>query len=99
MRISDWSSDVCYSDLAVVAATQDIPVVFTAVTDPLGAQLVADLDNPGANVTGVSDLSPIQDHLNLIREILPDAKTLGVPYNPGEANAVTLVGLLQEMAP
>jgi len=84
---------------AVVAATQEIPVVFTAVTDPVGAQLVSDPDNPGGNVTGVSDMSPIQDHLNLIREILPDAKTLGVPYNPGEANAVALVNLINELAP
>ncbi|MEO3433844.1 ABC transporter substrate-binding protein [Inquilinus sp. CAU 1745] len=84
---------------AVVAATQDIPVVFTAVTDPVGAQLVEDLDAPGGNVTGVSDLSPLEDHLKLIREIMPEAEGLGVPYNPGEANAVTLVSILSEIAP
>ncbi|HET8729365.1 MAG TPA: ABC transporter substrate-binding protein [Alphaproteobacteria bacterium] len=84
---------------AVVAATQDIPVVFTAVTDPVGAQLVADEDQPGGNVTGISDLSPLQQHLELIREVLPEAENLGVPYNPGEANAVTLVALLNELAP
>ena len=48
---------------AVVSATRDIPVVFTAVTDPLGAQLVRDLEKPGGNVTGMSDLSPIGKHL------------------------------------
>jgi putative ABC transport system substrate-binding protein len=84
---------------AVVSATQDIPVVFTAVTDPVGAQLVTDMANPGGNVTGISDMSPIADHLALIHEVLPDATTLGVPYNPGEANAVALVAVIEEMAP
>lgn len=81
---------------AVISATQDIPVVFTAVTDPLGAKLVANLEKPGGNVTGMSDLSPIAKHLELIKEVTPAAKKLGVPYNPGEANAVTLVNLLKE---
>jgi putative ABC transport system substrate-binding protein len=81
---------------AAVAATSDIPVVFTAVTDPLGARLVTSLERPGGNVTGMSDLSPIAKHLELIREVTPAARKLGVPYNPGEANAVTLVGLLKE---
>jgi putative ABC transport system substrate-binding protein len=80
---------------AVVAATSDIPVVFTAVTDPLGAKLVSDLQKPGANVTGMSDLSPIAKHLELIKEVTPNAKKIGVPFNPGEANAVTLVDLLK----
>ncbi|NBB82557.1 MAG: ABC transporter permease [Alphaproteobacteria bacterium] len=84
---------------AVVSATQDIPIVFTAVTDPVGAQLVTDMANPGGNVTGISDMSPIADHLALIHEVLPDATTLGVPYNPGEANAVALVAVIEEMAP
>jgi putative ABC transport system substrate-binding protein len=80
---------------AVVAATSDIPVVFTAVTDPLGAKLIANLEKPGANVTGMSDLSPIAKHLALIKEVTPNAKKIGVPFNPGEANAVTLVELLK----
>ncbi len=84
---------------AVVAATSDIPVVFTAVTDPVGAQLVSSMEHPGGNVTGMSDLSPLAKHLDLIREITPDAKTVGVPYNPGEANAVTLLELLKSLAP
>lgn len=84
---------------AVVAATSEIPVVFTAVTDPVGAQLVSNEEAPGGNVTGMSDLSPLAKHLELIREITPDAKTVGVPFNPGEANAVTLVELLKSLAP
>jgi putative ABC transport system substrate-binding protein len=84
---------------AVVGATKDIPVVFTAVTDPVGAKLVQDAGHPGGNVTGMSDLSPIGAHLDLVKEIMPDAKTLGVIYNPGEANSVTLLDLLKEEAP
>jgi putative tryptophan/tyrosine transport system substrate-binding protein len=84
---------------AVVGATDDIPVVFTAVTDPLGARLVADLEQPGGNVTGMSDLSPIGLHLDLVREIMPDAGRLGVIHTPGEANSVTLLELIREEAP
>ena len=84
---------------AVVAATQDIPIVFTAVTDPVGAKLIKDPGKPGGNVTGMSDLSPIGKQLDLIHQVLPDARVLGVPYNPGEANAVSLVAILREQAP
>lgn len=84
---------------AVVGATRDIPVVFTAVTDPVGAKLVADPEKPGSNVTGMSDLSPIGKHLDLIKEITPEARTLGVIYNPGEANSLTLLELIREEAP
>lgn len=84
---------------AVVGATSDIPIVFTAVTDPKAAKLVSDPQHPGANVTGMSDLSPIGQHLDLIKEILPDVVRIGVPYNPGEANSVTLIELLQQEAP
>lgn len=84
---------------AVVGATKQIPVVFTAVTDPLGAKLVSSLERPGGNVTGMSDLSPIGKHLDLIKEITPNVKTLGVIYNPGEANSLTLLDLLRKEAP
>jgi putative tryptophan/tyrosine transport system substrate-binding protein len=84
---------------AVVGATKDIPVVFTAVTDPVGAKLVPDLEHPGGNVTGMSDLSPIGLHLDLIKEIMPKATQLGVIYNPGEANSIALLQLLEKEAP
>lgn len=80
---------------AVAAATSDIAVVFTAVTDPLGAQLIADMEKPGANITGLSDMSPVGEHIALVREVLPDLKTLGVIYNPGEANSVSLIQALK----
>ena len=83
---------------AVAASTRDIPVVFTAVTDPVGAQLVRNLEKPGANVTGVSDMAPVAEHVALIREIVPSVKRLGVLYNPGEPNSVSLVKALKDEA-
>ncbi|GAA0785161.1 ABC transporter substrate-binding protein [Marinobacterium sediminicola] len=83
---------------SLVSATQDIPVVFSAVTDPLSAKLVSNYEAPGGNVTGLSDKTPVAQHLDLLREFLPDMKKLGVPYNPGEPNAVAIVALLKEEA-
>tara|TARA_Y100001956_G_scaffold82026_1_gene101416 strand:- start:708 stop:1673 length:966 start_codon:yes stop_codon:yes gene_type:complete len=83
---------------ALVSATRSIPVVFTAVTDPVGAKLVGKMKQPGKNVTGLSDLSPVAQHVELIKELIPNVKSIGVVFNPGEANAVTLVKLLKESA-
>lgn len=76
---------------ALAAATSTIPVVFTAVTDPVGAKLVASMEAPGGNVTGISDRSPVGQHLDAIARIFPGAKKIGVVYNSGEANSVSLV--------
>lgn len=81
---------------AVVSATKDIPVVFAAITDPVAAKLVKSWSPSGTNVTGVSDLSPIDRHLDLITKIIPTAKRLGVIYSPGEANSVALVEILRK---
>jgi putative ABC transport system substrate-binding protein len=83
---------------AVVSSTRDIPVVFTAVSDPLGAQLVKNMDKPGGNVTGLSDMSPVGEHIALIKEILPNVKTIGYLYNSGEANSVSLLAALKAEA-
>ncbi|MEM9979692.1 MAG: ABC transporter substrate-binding protein [Cyanobacteria bacterium P01_D01_bin.2] len=83
---------------AVVGNTDTIPVVFSAVTDPVGAELVPSLEASGGTVTGVSDLSPIDEHLALIADISPEAKTVGVIYNAGESNSVSLVELLKTEA-
>ena len=83
---------------AVAEATSTIPVVFAAVSDPVAAGLVAGLRAPGGNLTGVSDLSPVSLQLDLVRRILPDARTLGVVYTPAEANARSLVALLGKAA-
>ncbi|CAO3400433.1 ABC transporter substrate-binding protein [Azospirillum sp. 11R-A] len=83
---------------AVAAATRDIPVVFTAVTDPISAQMVKSMDKPGANITGLSDMAPVGEHVALIREILPQVKRIGVLYNPGEPNSIVLVKALKDEA-
>ncbi|MCW8331619.1 ABC transporter substrate-binding protein [Photobacterium sp. SDRW27] len=83
---------------ALAASTRSIPVVFTAVTDPLGAKLVKNMDKPSRNVTGLSDLSPVAQHVELMQELLPNMKAIGVVFNPGEANAVALVELLRDAA-
>ncbi|MGH6760298.1 MAG: ABC transporter substrate-binding protein [Phyllobacterium sp.] len=80
---------------AVVSATKDIPIVFTAVTDPVGAQLITSMEKPGGNVTGLSDMSPIADHVALIKEIVPTAKTIGYLYNSGETNSVSTLAILK----
>lgn len=83
---------------AAASATKSIPVVFSAVTDPVGAQLVKSAEKPGGNVTGVSDMAPFGDQLALIKEITPNVKTIGVLYNPGEANSVTSLAMIKEAA-
>ena len=84
---------------AVAAATRDIPIIFCAVSDPLGAKLVGNLDQPGGNITGTRDFPPIAEQLALIRELSPQAKTLGVIYNPGETNSVSIIATLRQFAP
>ncbi|HCL65946.1 MAG TPA: ABC transporter permease [Rhizobium sp.] len=83
---------------AVVSATRDIPVVFTAVSDPLGAELIKDMEKPGGNVTGLSDMSPVADHVALIKEITPNAKSIGFIYNTAEANSVSTLAALKAEA-
>ena len=84
---------------AVAASTRTIPLVFAAVTDPVGARLVRQWRKPGGNVTGVSDMLPLDAHLQMIRRAMPKLKRLGVVYNPGEANSVSLLAMLKKQAP
>ena len=84
---------------AVVQKITDVPVLFTAVTDPVGALLVGSLETPGANITGTSDANPVKEQLELVKQIVPDARTVGVVYNNGEPNSVTQVSWLKEIAP
>lgn len=74
---------------AMVKASTTIPIVFCAVTDPVGSGLVADAEAPDANVTGVSDMQPVQPILELVK-LIPDAKAVGMIYNAGESNSVFL---------
>jgi putative ABC transport system substrate-binding protein len=76
---------------AMVKADSTTPIVFSAVTDPIGAGLLTNGDAPEANVTGVSDMLPVEPHLELVKRVVPDAETVGLLYNAGEANSVFLV--------
>ncbi len=76
----------------------DIPVVFTAVTDAESAELVESNDAPGGNVTGTSDAAPIEDQLDLLKEIVPDAQSIGIVYASGEVNSQVQVDAVQEAA-
>ena len=83
---------------SVASATSTIPVLFTAVTDPVAARLVESWEKPGLNVTGVSDIGPIDKQIELVKELLPDAKVLGVIYNSSEVNSEVQAKQAEEYA-
>lgn len=72
---------------AVAGTTTEIPVLVTAVTDPAASDLVASNDAPGGNVSGTSDLTPVKEQISLLKQILPDAKTVGILYASSESNS------------
>ena len=77
---------------------KDIPILFTAVTDPVTAQLVDSMAKPGGNMTGTTDMTPLADQLALIKDIQPNVKNVGVIYNPGEDNSRVQVDLIKKGA-
>ena len=72
---------------AVAGATTEIPIIGTAITDFAASGLVEANDAPGGNVTGSSDLTPIEAQIELLQEVLPEAKTVGVLYCSAESNS------------
>ena len=76
---------------AAAAATSSVPIVFSAVTDPVAAKLVKDLKAPGGNVTGVSDRLPLAPQVDLMLKVVPTAKRVGIVYSPGEINSTILI--------
>lgn len=83
---------------AIYNATKDIPTVFTAVTDPVAAGIAKDWKSSGTNLTGVSDMVPVDKQLELLTKLKGDIKILGVIYNTSEANSVVQVNSLKEEA-
>ena len=75
------------SGQAVANATKDIPILVTAVTDPQGSGLVASNDAPGGNVSGTSDLTPINSQIKLLTQLVPTAKTIAILYCSSESNS------------
>ena len=86
--IATPSATACFA----AAEDKNIPVVFTAITDPVGAKL------DSGNITGTSDVLPVQGQLELIRAIQPEAKTIGIVYTTSEPNSVYSIGVYEELA-
>jgi putative ABC transport system substrate-binding protein len=82
---------------ALANAISDIPVVFAAVTDPVGAGLIDSTDAGQGNITGSSDLTPVEGQFDLM-ESLVEVETLGHIYAGGESNAVALAELARDAA-
>lgn len=77
----------------------DIPVIYTAVTDPIAAELANADGTPVGEVTGTSDKLPVTEQLAMIREILPDAKTIGIMYTTSEVNSLSAIEEYKIAAP
>jgi putative ABC transport system substrate-binding protein len=96
LTIATPSSQSCAQALKKAGPRmQKVPMLFSAVTDPLQAGLVADLKRPGANITGVSDMLPVAQHLAMVKAMMPNLKRLGYLYNAGEVNSKVLVPTFQ----
>jgi len=76
---------------AAAATTSDIPIVFAALSNPIAAGVVSDLNYPDRNLTGTSDALPVADVFALARLLTPEARTFGFVYNMGESNSVAII--------
>lgn len=76
---------------AAAAITTSTPILFSAVTDPVAAGLVADLNAPGGNITGTSDAIPVESIFQLAAQLTPNAKKFGFIYNSGESNSLSVI--------
>ena len=83
---------------AAYNSTKDIPIIFTAVTDPVKAEIAKDWKSSGTNVTGTSDKVPVDKQIELLKKLIPNAKTVGVIYNTSETNSVIQVDELKAAA-
>ena len=82
----------------VANVTSDIPIVATAVTDYKTAKLVKDNAKPGTNVTGTTDMNPVEQQLDLLLKIVPNAKSVGTIYCSSEVNSQLQVDILKKAA-
>lgn len=83
---------------SIAAETTDMPILITAVTDPAASGLCDTNEAPGGNVTGTSDLTPIEDQIELLHQLMPDAKNIAIMYNSGEQNSVIQADLAEAAA-
>ena len=81
---------------AAAAATSDVPIVGSAITDYAASGLVKDNDKPGTNVTGASDLTPVAEQLEMMQKVLPDVKKVGLLYCSAESNSDVQIATAKE---
>lgn len=87
-------AQACYN-----ASNGEIPVIYTAVTDPVAAQLANEDGSSVGNATGTSDKLAVDAQLEMIKKFMPDAKTVGILYTTSEANSVSAIAEYKELAP
>lgn len=80
------------------AKDTEIPVIYSAVSDPVGAELASEDGTPVGNITGTSDALAVTEQLEMIREILPDATKIGIIYTTSETNSVSTIAQYKEYA-
>ncbi|ABW20236.1 ABC transporter substrate-binding protein [Alkaliphilus oremlandii] len=80
-------------------ATTDIPILFSAVTDPVQSEVVADWNRVGGNITGTSDAVPTAAQLQMFKEMDPSIKTIGILYNTSESNSDIQIAEVKNLAP
>lgn len=85
--------------LAKYAQKGEVKLVFSSITDPIGANLVKNLEHPDSNTSGVSNFVDLKPQLELFKKLQPTLTTLGIIYNPGELNSVAIVNKLKVEAP
>lgn len=83
---------------AMASVTSDIPILITAVTDPVDAKLADSLEKPGHNITGTTDMNPVKEQFELLKKLVPQAQKVGVIYNAGEPNSVTQVKIAKTVS-
>ncbi|TKB28500.1 ABC transporter substrate-binding protein [Desulfopila sp. IMCC35006] len=97
VAIATPSAQTCVQALSKAPAELKRPLLFTAVTDPIAAGLVKDLQHPDAGITGVSDLLPVKEHIMMVLTFKPDIKKLGLLYNAGEANSKATIASIKAL--
>lgn len=81
------------------AQQKKVKLVFSTVTDPVGASLISNLNQSNENISGVSNFIALKPQLELFKKILPNIKKLGILYNPGELNSISIVKELEQLCP
>jgi len=97
LAITTPCAQTCVRALSKAPAELKRPLLFTAVTDPVAAGLVKDLQHPDPGITGVSDLLPVEEHIKMVLSFKSDIKTLGLLYNAGEANSKATIAAVQDL--